>query len=123
MAPVPGWIFIKREVLGWSRDRRTAILAHEVVHQQQMKRDGYFRWLWRYLFNGRWRVTYELEAYTENIAFLADKGVVSHTLGEYYVDLVLTRYFPKYWPFGRKKPTADQGISILKSFIDAYNKD
>lgn len=42
------------------------LLAHEAVHCQQMRRHGWFRWVWRYLCQSDWRMHYEAEAYRES---------------------------------------------------------
>jgi hypothetical protein len=39
------------------------LLAHEMVHVEQMRRDGTLRFLWRYLTSRRHRLGYEVEAY------------------------------------------------------------
>ena len=44
----------------WSK---TALIAHERCHQQQMARDGTLRFYWRYFTNTEARQDYEIEAY------------------------------------------------------------
>ena len=44
------------------------LLAHERVHQGQMRADGWLRFVWRYLCSRRWRACYEVEAYRVSIA-------------------------------------------------------
>jgi hypothetical protein len=44
----------------WSK---TALIAHERCHQQQMARDGTLRFYWRYLTSKEARQDYEIEAY------------------------------------------------------------
>lgn len=42
---------------------KPALIAHERCHQRQMLRDGYWTWIWRYVFSLHWRQEYEVEAY------------------------------------------------------------
>lgn len=44
----------------WSK---SALIAHERCHQQQMARDGTLRFYWRYFTNTEARQDYEIEAY------------------------------------------------------------
>jgi hypothetical protein len=44
-----------------------SLLAHERKHQEQMRRDGWLRFVWRYLFVQKWRLSYEVEAYRVSI--------------------------------------------------------
>lgn len=44
----------------WSK---TALIAHERCHQQQMERDGTATFYWRYLTSKQARQEYEIEAY------------------------------------------------------------
>ncbi len=43
------------------------LLAHEMVHVAQMRRDGTLRFLWRYLMSRRHRLAYEVEAYRVSV--------------------------------------------------------
>lgn len=45
------------------RGASRVVLDHEAVHVEQQRRDGWVRWLWRYVVSPRWRVRYEAEAY------------------------------------------------------------
>lgn len=40
-----------------------ALIAHERVHQEQMRRDGTLTFWWRYITDKRARLDYEVEAY------------------------------------------------------------
>jgi hypothetical protein len=43
------------------------VLAHELVHAQQQKADGFWTFLLRYVFSMGWRMAYEGEAYAESV--------------------------------------------------------
>jgi len=57
-AITPGLIIVSRD-----HGNLPALIAHERCHQQQMLRDGYWTWLWRYVFDLGWRQMYEVQAY------------------------------------------------------------
>ena len=120
MAPCTCRIYIHKSMMDRTPEVRERLINHERVHVIQMYRTGYWVWLFRYLFNGRWRAIYELEAYASNIISIVGSGVVSIALANSYIDGVLDRYYPKWWPFNKGKPSRKQCQAILKSFIDAY---
>jgi len=120
MAPFPCRIYIHKRMMDVEPDRRERLINHERVHIIQMYRHGYFTWLFRYTFNGRWRAIYELEAYATNIIAIVGAGIVYRSLSDFYIDKVLTRYYPRWWPFNKDKPTEAQARAILKSFIDYH---
>ena len=120
MTPFPCRIYIRKKMLDRPFTDRARLINHERVHIKQMLRDGYWHWLWRYAFSGRWRAVYELEAYTSNILDIVGSGIVSSALAAYYIDKVLNRYYPRWWPFNKGKPTFEQAQAILKSFVDGY---
>lgn len=43
--------------------RNWGLLAHERCHQDQQRRDGWLRFMWRYATSREHRLAYELEAY------------------------------------------------------------
>ncbi len=46
----------------------TPLRVHELVHVEQLKRDGTLTFWWRYLTNRTHRLNYEVEAYKAQIA-------------------------------------------------------
>ena len=120
MAPCTCRIYIHKRMIDAPAIERERLINHERVHIGQMYYYGYWTWLWRYFFNSRWRVVYELEAYASNIMSIVGTGLVSRALADYYIHRVLTSYFPKWWPFNKDKPTERDCRAILKSFIDGY---
>ena len=42
---------------------RTWLRNHEWIHVDQVRRDGWLRFYWRYITSHYWRETYEREAY------------------------------------------------------------
>lgn len=42
-----------------------ALIAHERIHQDQMRKEGVLRFWWKYATDIKWRVNYELDAYRE----------------------------------------------------------
>jgi hypothetical protein len=119
MAPCPCRIYIHKKMMERPAADRERLINHERVHIMQMARHGYWQWLFKYAFNGRWRAIFELEAYASNIMSIVGSGIVSTALASYYIDKVLTRYYPRWWPFSRGKPTFEQAQAILKSLVDA----
>lgn len=61
-----------------------ALLAHERVHQDQMRRDGTLAFWWRYLTSKKSRYQYELEAYAEQVRRGADVYVCAAHLAKLY---------------------------------------
>lgn len=57
-APFP-WLII----LSSKYKDNLPLIIHEQTHQEQQRRDGWFKWVYRYLFKPEWRQTYEVEAY------------------------------------------------------------
>lgn len=64
-APMGGITLFQRVFL--QKDAGERLLAHEAVHVKQQKRDGNWRFLWRYVTSAKWRVQYEAEAYATNL--------------------------------------------------------
>lgn len=54
------YVFIKHPNYYW-------ILAHELVHIEQQRRDGLLLFLLKYFFVPKYRVAYEAEAYAESV--------------------------------------------------------
>lgn len=77
--PLPWLIFIRPE---WADD--APLVAHEMRHQDQMRRDGLVRWWWRYAFSKSWRQVYEVDAYRVQIAYGASLRVCAAHLAEKY---------------------------------------
>ena len=91
MAPFPCRIYIHKRMMERPAADRERLINHERVHIEQMWREGYWQWLFKYAFNGRWRAVYEFEAYSSNIMSFVGAGVVSSALADFYIDKVLTR--------------------------------
>ena len=49
------------------RGASSVVLDHEAVHVAQQRRDGWVRWLWRYVVSRGWRARYEAEAYAVQV--------------------------------------------------------
>lgn len=63
IAPYPGVILISWWYWrGLNRAERSAVLAHELTHHEQQRRDGRLRFLWRWLTDDLWREVYEQKA-------------------------------------------------------------
>jgi hypothetical protein len=60
----PRLMVVRRSLRGW---RLEAVIAHEQEHQVQMLRDGYPRYVWTYLTDGRSRAEYECQAYAADV--------------------------------------------------------
>ena len=58
--PLPNLMILRSS----QRDNQT-LIAHERVHQAQMRRDGVLRFWFRYATQ-QWRLEYEVEAYKES---------------------------------------------------------
>ena len=64
------------------------LIKHEEVHQRQMREDGWFVFVFRYLFSRKWRQYYEVEAYRTQIAAGASlDGCAALLAGRYWLDL------------------------------------
>jgi hypothetical protein len=57
-APFPWLIFVSVDY----KDH-AALIAHERCHQDQQRRDGWLRWVWRYITDKQARLDYEVDAY------------------------------------------------------------
>jgi hypothetical protein len=67
-APMAGWAFAGRV---WVREGvrdREGIIAHEMVHVDQQRRDGIWKFHWRYVVSKKWRLAYEAEAYALDVS-------------------------------------------------------
>ena len=73
----PYLIFVKPGV-------SNALIQHEICHTEQMKRDGWFRWAWRYNTSKAWRRYYEAYAYARQVASGADLATCAWWLAERY---------------------------------------
>lgn len=66
----PRLVLMSRRLRG-DLQRQAEVLAHEVVHVEQMRRDGWLRFVVRYVFShaatGHWCARYEMEAYAVNV--------------------------------------------------------
>lgn len=58
--------------------------AHELVHVDQMRRDGWTRFVWRYLFRRSWRQAYEVAAFKVSLAHGARLEVIAELLATEY---------------------------------------
>lgn len=58
--PLPNLMILKSSQRG-----NATLIAHEKVHQNQMRRDGVLKFWFRYL-TPEWRLIYEVEAYKES---------------------------------------------------------
>src|SRR5690606_12156296 len=87
------------------------LLAHEDIHREQMRQDGWWRFVARYLFAGHWRGRYEMEAFRVDRDYYVSRGVTRQRAAETIVALVRARYFPGWW-FGRA-PSADAMLGWL----------
>ena len=57
-APFPWLIIVAKPY-----KNHAALIAHEQCHQAQQRKDGTFKFWWRYITSSDWRYRYELEAY------------------------------------------------------------
>ncbi len=80
--------------------KQRMVLEHEATHAEQMRRDGWLRFVVRYLFTGRWRAEYEMEANRANLAAYVANGYTPENVIEALIYKVRSRYFPRWW-FGR----------------------
>lgn len=68
---LPSWLPMAAITLGdhvfakWPDD--LDLLAHEAVHIAQQRRDGAWKFYWRYVTSSDWRVRYEAEAYADDV--------------------------------------------------------
>jgi hypothetical protein len=51
----------------WVKEGQEGAIPHEMVHVEQQRRDGYLRFLWRYVTSAPWRAEYEAEAYAADV--------------------------------------------------------
>lgn len=81
----------------------SSVLAHEAVHIEQQKRDGW-RFYIRYIFSGDWRAKYEAEAYAVNAS--GEIGI------EYYAKILSGSLY--LWPcsFERAKELIAHFLAI-----------
>lgn len=80
--PFPWLILIHpRNRSHWSLD---GLIAHERKHQEQMDRDGWFRFVFRYLLSKRWRLAYEVEAYKVSIEHNMSVGHAANLIATGY---------------------------------------
>ena len=81
--PFPWLMLIRKDC----RDN-VPLIKHEQVHQRQMYEDGWFVFVFRYLFSRKWRQHYEVEAYRTQIAAGASlDGCAAHLAGMYYLNI------------------------------------
>lgn len=76
---------------------QVAILLHELGHVFDVRRDGWFRYVWRYLTSSYWRAVYEAEAYCMNYEFYSAIGLDVSIAP--YIKKVITNYRvnKKHW--------------------------
>lgn len=68
-----------------------ALLAHERVHQAQMRRVGTLTFWWRYLTDRTFRLQSEVEAYQTSIAFGASQtGCALLLVDKYHLGITYT---------------------------------
>lgn len=80
--------------------RQDMVRGHEAIHAEQMRRDGWLRFAMRYVFTGRWRAAYEMEANRVNLAAYIARGDTYAAAVDSLVAKVRRSYFPRFW-FGR----------------------
>lgn len=115
---VPGLILVDRsQADAWDPWRRYALVAHERVHDEQMARDGFARWLARYVFSVCWRIEYEAEAYATNILWREARGERSRAvLVEVYARHILADYCTG-WPPWSEVPSRAAVESMIRRYL------
>jgi hypothetical protein len=111
LALLPGIALVRTGVAGPDLDWT---LRHEAVHHEQMRRDGWSRFLLRYLFSGEWRARYEAEAFGRtNLVREAARGHDVEAAARRYARHVAERYFPRLW-LGRP-PDTDRLADLMRT--------
>lgn len=69
------------------RNRRAdfALLMHEETHADQMRRDGWLRFVWRYLTSRKHRQSYEVQAYRTQIDYGGSLQSAARNLSRLYL--------------------------------------
>lgn len=96
MAVSPRLVFVHPRARG-----NAALLAHEQVHCEQMRRIGTLRFLWLYLSSPRFRLLAEVEAYAVSLRF--HPGNLNH-----YAQLLARRYWLRVPVAEAKRLLAEQ---------------
>jgi hypothetical protein len=67
------------------------VIEHERVHVRQQARDGFCRFVWRYLTSRRWRLDYEAEAIAAEVMASAEPARVG--LLDWYAQALAGRVY------------------------------
>lgn len=78
----PWLVLIRWEM---SEAQRKHLIPHELVHVEQMRRDGWFRFYWRYLTDQKERLAYEVAAYKVSVANGMYIYEAARALSKYYI--------------------------------------
>lgn len=115
---LPGLILVDRsQADAWDPWRRYALVAHERVHDEQMARDGYARWLLRYVLSVPHRLRYEAEAYATNILWREARGERSRdVLVEVYARHILADYCTG-WPPWSEVPSRAAVEALIREYL------
>jgi hypothetical protein len=78
----PWLVLIRWEV---RESQRRHLIPHELCHVEQMRRDGWFTFMRRYLTDQKERLAYEVAAYKVSVAHGLYIGEAARMLTKYYI--------------------------------------
>ena len=113
-APFPCRIYLNRKIFNWPTWDYDNLVVHEMTHIKQMKREGYFSWLFRYFLDGWWRWEFEAEAYAAQWLQMYPKNVLTY----YYIENKVLKLLPLYysWMPG-SKPSVEQAVMMVQAHV------
>lgn len=80
---------------------RAATLMHELVHANQSKTYGFWKWVSRYVASARFRFAMEAQAYRETCRAYRAMGLSERNVRNYADDLP-NRFIKSYWILNRR---------------------
>jgi hypothetical protein len=78
----PWLVLIRWEVSAFQRKH---LIPHELCHVAQMRRDGVFKFWWRYMTSQKERLAYEVAAYKVSVEKGLYIGEAARMLTKYYI--------------------------------------